>query len=78
MVQARVGQKLVKRNIFKSFYEFFTVTDFCFVTQLLVDATDFSSWLLFGHLLSYPSSASVQRDHLIACGQFDMSYPYCY
>ncbi len=32
---------------------------------LLCDATDFSSWLLFGYLLSYPSSTSVQLDHLI-------------
>mgnify|MGYP006199386701 CR=1 FL=1 len=63
---------------FDEFFDEFFLSGFVFVTQLLVDATDFSNWLLFGHLLSYPSSASVQLDHLTACGQFDMSYPYCY
>ena len=63
---------------FDEFFDEFFLSGFVFVTQLLVDATDFSNWLLFGYLLSYPSSASVQLDHLTACGQFDMSYPYCY
>ncbi len=75
VVHANVGQKLLFCYLVRVFWRVFFLSGFVFVTQLLVDATDFSNWLLFGHLLSYPSSASVQLDHLTACGQFDMSYP---
>ena len=46
------------------------------MTLLLVSVTRFRNWLLYGHILIYPSSASVQLDHFTPSGQFDMSYPY--
>lgn len=51
--------------------------DLVFVmTLLLGDVTHFSIWLLNCFVLSYPSSASIQMDHLTPSGQFDMSFLY--
>ena len=57
MVHANVGQKYLNRNIYLILLNIlinFFLSGFVIVTLLLVDATNFSSWLLFGHLHDKP------------------------
>ena len=73
VVHAHPGQNLLKRLILRVV----TMFDLVFVmTLLLGDVTHFSIWLLNCFVLSYPSSASIQMDHLTPSGQFDMSFLY--